>query len=233
MTRLSYIQIAVLGLLSGKSMSGPELKNTYRATNSKVWPSEPHGLYPVAASLVKAGYLIDRGDRHPKRWSITDAGVDALCEAVSTADPKPAVRHPIFVVCAYFEYAKDWDTIEAIIKSHMAGWEELLKEEEKLLNDIVSVRSPLLRTRLERSTDSVSAQMTQAGKMLALEGQVGIAKSMIDWAQGALRVITRLRVTGHLTRPPLPDADESPEQQAGPRSWPHNSVQLEQIRRPV
>ncbi|MFJ6687051.1 hypothetical protein [Streptomyces werraensis] len=215
MARLSYIQIAVLGLISGKSMSGPELKNTYLATNSKVWPSEPHGLYPVAASLVKAGYLIDRGDRHPKRWSITEAGIDALCDAVSTADPKPAIRHPIFVVCAYFEYAKDWDSIEAIIKSHMAGWKELLEEEEKLLNDIVSVRSPLLRARLERSTDPVSAQMAHAAKTLALEGQVGIAKFMIDWAQGALRVITRLRVAGELTRPPLPDTGESPEQRGG------------------
>ncbi|MFF6980234.1 hypothetical protein ACFZAV_21465 [Streptomyces sp. NPDC008343] len=201
---LSSIEIAVLGLISGKTMGGSELQAIYQVTNNVVWPSRRSGLWEVAARLADLKYLVDRGDRHPQRWSITDHGIEALSNAVSTANPKPAVRFPIFVICAYLEYARDWDTVEEVLRAHKAAWENVLVTEREVLDNIVTARSPLVRARLDRSPHSGRA--SQLVKKLALQGQVGIASNMIDWAAESLHRIAELRVHGELpSRPAAPD----------------------------
>ncbi len=91
--KVSTTTYGLLGMLAVRSWTGYELTHQMRRSLRFVWSSSEGHLYREQKNLVDLGWAAveeeQAGARTRKRYTITDAGVDALGEWLSSAPQEP------------------------------------------------------------------------------------------------------------------------------------------------
>ena len=91
--KVSTTTYGLLGMLAVRSWTGYELTHQMRRSLRFVWSSSEGHLYREQKNLVDLGWATvedePAGARTRKRYTITDAGVDALSEWLTTAPQEP------------------------------------------------------------------------------------------------------------------------------------------------
>lgn len=91
--KVSTVSYGLLGLLAVRSWTGYELTHQMRRSLRFVWSSSEGHLYREQKNLVDLGWAVveaeQTGARTRKRYTITDAGIEALGAWLSTAPQEP------------------------------------------------------------------------------------------------------------------------------------------------
>jgi len=91
--KVSTTTYGLLGMLAVRSWTGYELTQQMRRSLRFVWSSSEGHLYREQKALVDLGWAVvedeQAGARTRKRYTITDAGADALSEWLTTAPQEP------------------------------------------------------------------------------------------------------------------------------------------------
>jgi DNA-binding PadR family transcriptional regulator len=95
------ITYALLGLLALRSWTGYELTQQARLSLRLVWPSSEAHVYREQQRLARLGWATvtseQVGKRTRNRYTITDAGREALSEWLATPPAPPALEVEVFV----------------------------------------------------------------------------------------------------------------------------------------
>ncbi|PZT70808.1 PadR family transcriptional regulator [Streptomyces sp. SW4] len=90
------LRMALLGLLVTKGpTNGYALTRTFADSLSHVWSAQHSQVYPELARLAETGLVTveDEGPRGQKRYSVTEAGRDALRHWLTEVEPNRTVRN--------------------------------------------------------------------------------------------------------------------------------------------
>ena len=103
---------AILGVLHWKPCTGYELKKLFETSSFMYWSGNNNQIYKTLVLLKKEGFIeneIIHQDNSPlkKRYSITDAGIDALKKWLQSAPQAPEYRKSFLVQLAWSDSLSD------------------------------------------------------------------------------------------------------------------------------
>lgn len=84
----------LLGLLSGKTMSGYELTKSFGSSLAFVWSAQHSQIYPELKRLSELGFIeqVDEGPRGRKSYAVTPEGLKELRAWLLNVDPDRTIR---------------------------------------------------------------------------------------------------------------------------------------------
>lgn len=190
---------ALLAVLVVEPMTGYELVKYFDGSFAFLW-SAPHSqIYPELRRMEGAGLLeaevVPRGVRAEKRvYSITSDGRSELLRWAAEPTPHHAERDPHRLKAALFE----WASIPAArrhLREHIHHHQGALAKWERLLDDIDTVRVPLLSRRLTHRPENEHTALI-AIKRFAFRGEAARARAEIAWAREGLALLDEFEREG-------------------------------------
>lgn len=189
------LRYALLAVLTAQPMTGYDLARTFHASVGHVWNAPNSQIYPELHRMENDGLIagedVTWGSRGTKRrYSITDAGIEAFRAWMTQPLDYAPERDPAHLKAAYFEWT-DADSAREQLRRHA----ELYRERRgQWMGQLALVRDrehPLVRQRLE-IFDAADHDRIVAFKVFAYEGLVAQADQEIAWAERGLALIDSL-----------------------------------------
>jgi DNA-binding PadR family transcriptional regulator len=100
------IEVAILGLLSLRPLTGYDLKKVFEGSVALHWSGNNNQIYRTLVALHKENLVsmeVHNQDKGPssKRYTITEKGLDELRRRVLAAPELPQLRHPFLIQLAW------------------------------------------------------------------------------------------------------------------------------------
>jgi len=194
MGRMS-LRYALLALLTAQPMTGYDLAKAFHSSVGHVWHAPDSQIYPelrrMAGEGLVAGTPVPWGQKATKtRYAVTDEGVAAFREWMSTPLEYAPERDPAHLRAAYFEWAEP-GAIRRQLEAHI---EHYRGQRERWAGQLASIRDrshPIVARRLRTFPESQWARIV-GYKEFAYEGLVARADHEIAWAERGLLLADEL-----------------------------------------
>ncbi|GGO90717.1 PadR family transcriptional regulator [Wenjunlia tyrosinilytica] len=166
---------AVLGLLAQGPASGYDLRKTFDASLSNVWPATQSQLYGELGKLADAGQVTvaAEGPRGRKEYAITDAGMAELRHWLTEVEPE-RVRRSDMLLRVFFLGVLDPEDAQGYLRRQVQAV-TAQHERFRALADVV-----------DEGDDSLSVY----GR-IALEWGLRFTETQREWARWAQERIAR------------------------------------------
>jgi PadR family transcriptional regulator AphA len=189
------LRYALLALLTATPMTGYDLAKSFHSSVGHVWHAPDSQIYPELRRMQREGLLhgteVPWGPRSTKtEYSITDSGLSAFREWMSTPLEYTRERDPAHLRAAYLEWA-DEDSARALLRAHIGHYES---QREQWLGQLTSIRDrshPIVAARLARFPETEWERIIRF-KEFTYEGLVAQAEQEIRWARRGLRLLDEL-----------------------------------------
>ena len=174
------LDVAILGFLAEHPRSGYDLKTRcFGGPLGAFWTADQAQIYRTLERLRAAKLVAVRRRRQTSRpdrkmFELTQAGREALGEAIASTDPTPPLRDP-FLVQLYFSAELGDDVLAALLRSRRDEYQERL--------DGVRARSAQLA-----SAHDVPARSAVL-KQTALDGSAAHYRATIDWLDECIEAV--------------------------------------------
>jgi DNA-binding PadR family transcriptional regulator len=190
------LRSALLALVSGGPLTGYDAVKHFRSSVGHLWHAPDSQIYPELRRMQAEGLLdaaeVPWGSKAATktRYSLTDAGRDALAEWQATPLTYAPERDQAHLIAAHFEWGTP-ETARQRLREHIAVFTAVKDSAEAQSRDIRDRTSPTLQRRFER-TDPGEWDRIAAFKLLAYRGKIARAEAEIAWARDGLRLLDEL-----------------------------------------
>ncbi|MBW1596187.1 PadR family transcriptional regulator [Streptomyces sp. JJ38] len=183
---------AVMAALLEGEASGYDLAKGFDASVANFWMATPQQLYRELDRMEREGLIAARvveQERRPNKrlFSLTEAGLEAVCAYVAEPPGKPTTIRDELLVKVHCADIGDTEAVRAAITERTEWAAAKLARYERL-------KERLLKGCPE---DEYCARAERVGPYLTLLRGMAFERENIEWGETALRVLERRATAAH------------------------------------
>jgi DNA-binding PadR family transcriptional regulator len=166
----------ILGLLSGRPMSGYDLTREFDLTLAHVWSARHSQIYPELARLAADGLIeqVDSGPRGRKVYAVTDAGRAEVLRWLREDEPGRELRVESLLQ-GFFYWMLDPDEVISLIDREAAHHRAMLDRYESIASLEVDW----------------AADAERHAHRIMLEAGIRYERGLIEWSEWAQAEVER------------------------------------------
>lgn len=189
------LRYALLAVLTAGPLTGYDAAKRFGGTVGHVWHAPDSQIYPelrrMEADELVDGEQVRWGPRSTKtRYRITERGLDAFREWMSTPADYAPERDVHNVQAAYLEWAEP-DAARLILRRHIEHHTEHVALLAAVRDGIADRSDPKIFRRLDAFPESEHERII-AYKVFTYTGMIARSRSEIEWAESGLQLIDKL-----------------------------------------
>ncbi|AYA24295.1 MAG: PadR family transcriptional regulator [Rhodococcus sp. (in: high G+C Gram-positive bacteria)] len=189
------LRYALLALLTAEPLTGYDAAKRFGGSVGHVWHAPDSQIYPELRRMEREGLVegeqVRWGPNSTKtRYSITDEGVRAFREWMSTPLDYAPVRDAAHMRAAYFEWA-DPDSARECLQRHIDHYTEQIAQWTTVRDAILDLSNATIARRVQKYPAEDHERII-AFKAFAYDGLIGRGEAEIAWARQGLELLDKL-----------------------------------------
>ncbi|MDJ0399117.1 PadR family transcriptional regulator [Rhodococcus rhodochrous] len=189
------LRYALLALLTAEPLTGYDAAKRFGGSVGHVWHAPDSQIYPELRRMEREGLVegeqVRWGPNSTKtRYSITDEGIRAFREWMSTPLDYAPVRDAAHMRAAYFEWA-DPDSARECLQRHIDHYTEQITQWTTVRDAILDLSNATIARRVQKYSAEDHERII-AFKAFAYDGLIGRGEAEIAWARQGLELLDKL-----------------------------------------
>lgn len=189
------LRYALLALLTAEPLTGYDAAKRFGGSVGHVWHAPDSQIYPELRRMEREGFVegeqVRWGPNSTKtRYSITEEGIRAFREWMSTPLDYAPVRDAAHMRAAYFEWA-DPDSARECLQRHIDHYTEQITQWTTVRDAILDLSNATIARRVQKYPAEDHERII-AFKAFAYDGLIGRGEAEIAWARQGLELLDKL-----------------------------------------
>ena len=189
------LRYALLALLTAEPLTGYDAAKRFGGSVGHVWHAPDSQIYPELRRMEREGLVegeqVRWGPNSTKtRYSITENGIRAFRDWMSTPLDYAPMRDAVHMRAAYFEWA-DPDSARECLRRHVDHYTEQIAQWTAVRDAILDLSNATIAMRVQKYPAEEHERII-AFKAYAYDGLIGRGQAEIVWARQGLELLDKL-----------------------------------------